>query len=166
MASGEFDSLIERCTQYSKWLRFFDKQIGKANNLARFRLGVERVLRQWLQSAHFPRHELRAEVYTVVDESRYAKLSPVVAYRRVLNDLVKPLEQKLSVRIDLYFKQDIKSICHPRYLQTQSVAISFEKGFDFVESDGRLRRNFIRIDGGCLGHLQQYRNLPNYRPPT
>jgi hypothetical protein len=162
----EFDALIERCTRYSCWLRFFDKQIGKGNSLSHFRRGIERILRLWLNAAHFPQDNLHAELFTVVDDSSYAKLSPDVAYRRVKDNLIQSLERDLGLRIELHFKHDVNSICHARHLQTQSLAISFDAGFDFINEDGTLRRNFIRIDGGCLEHLQEYRKLPNYNPPT
>ena len=45
MAAGEFDSLIGHATRYSRWLRFFDKQIGKGTNLSHFRRGLEKILR-------------------------------------------------------------------------------------------------------------------------
>jgi hypothetical protein len=164
MSVGRFDDLISRCTRYSRWLRLYDKQIGKGNSLSHFRRGIERILGLWTTAAYYPRSELHAEIFTVVDESAYASFSPDVAYRRVKNDIVDVLATTFGLRIDLHFKQDNRSICHARHLQTQCLAISFDSGFDFVEEDGTLRRNFIKIDGGCLEHLQEYRQLPEYRP--
>jgi hypothetical protein len=166
MPAGHFDDLIKRCTRYTRWLRLFDKQIGKANNLSHFRRGIERILRLWTSVAHFPKTELHVELFTVVDESSYASFPPAVAYRRVKTDLVDALAAAFGLRIDLHFKKDDRSICHARHLQTQCLAISFEAGFDFIEEDGTLRRNFVKIDGGCLDHLQEYRQLPEYRPAS
>lgn len=166
LAPGEFDALIGHCTRYSRWLRVFDKQIGKGTNLSHFRRGIEKVLRLWLAAAHFPKDELHAELFTVIDDSSRAANPPSVAFCRVRDDFVQPLERDLGLRIDLHFKRDANSICHVRHLQTQSVAVSFDAGFDFINEDGTFRRNFIRIDGGCLGHLQEYRLLPGYRPGT
>lgn len=164
MPAGSFDDIIKRCTRYTRWLRLFDKQIGKGSNLSHFRRGIEKIFRPWISSAHFPKNELHAEIFTVVDESGYATFTPAVAYSRVKGDLVEPLATDLGLRIDLHFKKDDNGICHARHLQTQAVAISFDAGFDFVNEDGTLRRNFIKIDGGCGVHLQEYRLLPEYRP--
>lgn len=166
MAAGEFDSLIVQATRYSRWLRFYDKQIGKGTNLSHFRRGMERILGLWLGAAHFPRSELHAELFTCVDDSQHASFRPDVAYRRVRDDLVGQLAAALSLRITLTFKRDDNSICHPRHLQTQSLALLFERGFDFINDDQSLRRCIVRIDGGCAEHLQEYRQLPGYTPPT
>jgi hypothetical protein len=164
MAAGEFDSLIGQATRYSRWLRFFDKQIGKGTNLSHFRRGMEKILNLWIGAAHFSLSELHAELFTCVDDSQHAQYSPDVAYRRVRDDLVAQLTQALSLRIDLFYKRDANSICHSRHLQTQSVAILFERGFDFINNDQSLRRCIVRIDGGCSRHLQEYRDLAGYRP--
>jgi hypothetical protein len=160
MSTGSFDDLIERSTRYTHWLRLFDKQIGKGKNLRHFRRGIEKILRLWLGAAHFPRKELQAEIFTVADDSGDA----AGAYKKVEGNLVEPLRTELGLRIELHFKKDDKHICHARHLQTQSVAISFDRGFDFVNEDGTLRRNFVKIDGGCMEHLQEYRKLPEYKP--
>jgi hypothetical protein len=157
------DDLIVRCTRYSRWLRFFDKQLGKVKNLSHFRRGIGKILQLWLGAAHFSKKELHAEIFTVVDDSEHANSTPSVAYNRVKGNLVDSLTIDLGVRIDLHFKKDDKGICHARHLQSQSVAISFDRGFDFVGEDGTLRRNFIRPDGGCLNHLEEYRHLPEYK---
>lgn len=164
LPAGSFDDLMMRCARYSRWLRLFDKQIGKGSNLSHFRRGIDKILRLWLNAAHFPKNGLLAEIFTVVDDSNHATFTPAVAYNRVKGDLVEPLATDLGLRIDLHFKKDDKGICHARHLQTQSVAISFEAGFDFVDESGTLRRNFIKIDGGCLDHLQEYRQLPVFKP--
>lgn len=166
MGAGEFDSLMGQATRYSRWLRFYDKQIGKGTNLSHFRRGMERILRLWIASAHFPTAELHAELFTCVDDSQHAQYTPDVAYRRVRDDLVGQLATALSLRIDLVFKRDDNSICHPRHLQTQSLALLFERGFDFINDDNSLRRCIVRIDGGCSEHLQEYRQLPGYKPPS
>jgi hypothetical protein len=166
MPVGHFDDLIKRCTRYTRWLRLFDKQIGKGNNLSNFRRGIERILRLWTDVAHFPKSDLHVELFTVIDETGYAKYPPAVAYRRVRSDLVDALAVAFGLRIDLHFKKDDKLICHARHLQTQCLAISFDAGFDFIEEDGTLRRSFVKIDGGSLDHLQEYRLLPEYKPPA
>lgn len=166
MPTGEFDRLIERSFRFSRWIRFYDKQIGKGNNLSHFRRGIERILRVWIQATSYPKDQLRAELFTVVDESPYKSFAPSVAFNRVKGDLIEPLQQQFGVTFTFAFKRDNESICHARHLQTSSTAILFEGGFDFLENDGTFRRVFIKLDGGCSAHLKQYRDLPAYTPAT
>lgn len=165
MAAGEFDRIITGATRFSRWLRFYDKQIGKGTGLSRFRRGIEKIIQLWVDAVHFPRNQLSIEMYTVVDDSQYKQLEPAVAYQRVKGDLVEPLQQQFGVPIKLSVKRDPDSICHPRHLQTQSVAILFEKGFDILEDDGALCRSFITAGGDSAAHLQEFRQLSEYVPP-
>lgn len=164
MATGEFDQVMANATRFSKWLRFYDKQIGKGTGLSRFRKGLAKVLDVWTKSAHFPKAELSVELFTVVDESAYRQLEPSVAFHRVRGDLVEILQRDYGIPISLSFKRDNDSICHARHLQTQSIAILFERGFDFVGDNGSLSRAFIKIDAGSVSHLQEYRRLPDFLP--
>lgn len=165
MAAGQFDKLIVSATRFSRWMRFYDKQIGKGTSLSRFRRGMERILKLWVYSAHFPRNQLSVELFTVVDESQYKQLEPSVAYHRVKGDLVDALHQQFGIPIRLSVKRDPDSQCHPRHLQTQSLAIMFEKGFDILEDDGTLCRSFMTVGGDFVGHLQEFRQLQEYVPP-
>jgi hypothetical protein len=166
MAPGEFDRLIVGATRFSRWLRFYDKQIGKGTGLSRFRRGIEKILRLWVDNAYFPKEQLSVEVFTVVDDSAYKIYDPSVAYHRVKGDLIEALANQFGLPFKFHFKRDENSICHPRYLQTQSLAVLFEKGFDFVEDDDSLCRTFIKPDAGCAPHLQDYRKLDEYNPPV
>jgi hypothetical protein len=72
-----------------------------------------------------------------------------------------------GVRVTLFLKEDSSPpLSHDRYLQTGSVAVYFSKGFDYVEQDGTLHRCAAKIDNGAYDHLQDYRNLKDYKPPT
>lgn len=163
MAAGEFDQHIARCTRFSKLLRFYDKQIGNASGLSRFRRGIETIIRGWVRNAHFPRTDLAVEVYCTVQRT----VDPTEVVRnRIAADLIQKLAQSFGVRVSLHFKQDSNSITHDRYLQMETVALSFSKGFDFVNDDGSYQRCSVRIDNGVFGHLEEYRRLPDYCPPT
>jgi hypothetical protein len=164
MAPGEFDRMIERSTRFSRWLRFYDKQIGKATNLENFYMGLEKLLRLWTEAAHYPKEQLRADLYTVVDESRHKKFSPTVAYNRVKVNLIEPLQKEIGVPITLSFKRDNRSICHARYLETEYSAMLFEAGFAFLWSNGGFRRGAVKPDGGCASQLEEYRGLFEFRP--
>lgn len=166
MTSEEFDRLIIGATRFTKWLRFYDKQIGKGTGLVRFKRGIDRILRLWTANSYFPIDQLSAELYTAVDESCDRKVAPPAAYHRVRLELVEPLSSQFGVAIQFSFKKDSgpKSISHPRHLQTQSLAILFEKGFDFIENDRSFSRTFIKPDASCGTHLREYRLLPDYTP--
>lgn len=165
MATGEFDQLIIRATRFSRWLRFYDKQIGKGASLSRFQRGIERILELWITNAHFARSELSAELYTVVDESPDKQFDPSVAYHRVKKYLVEPLHHHFGIPITLSVKRDPDSKCHPRHLQTQSLAIMFERGFDILDDNGALCRTFMTLGGDYTPHLQEFRRLQEYIPP-
>lgn len=70
-----------------------------------------------------------------------------------------------EVPIKFYFKEDAPSLTHDRFLQTDSVPISFSKGFDCMDEDGTLHRCAVKIDNGAYEHRQEYRNLKDAKPP-
>ena len=165
MEPGEFDRIIIGATRYTKWLRFYDKQIGKGNGLSRFRRGIERILALWTPHCYFPADQLSAELYTAVDKSIDPKYITQTAYHRVRLELVESLSRQFGIPIQFHFKEDTgqKSISHPRHLQTQSLAIMYEKGFDYIENDGSFSRTTIKPDL-CGTHLQEYRQLTTTLP--
>lgn len=165
MAAGQFDRLIVGATRFSRWLRIYDKQVGKGGSLNRFRRGIEKILQLWVDNAHFSRNQLSVDLYTVVDESQYKQFDPPVAYHRVKGDLVEPLQQHFGIPIKLSVKRDPDSKCHPRHMQTQSLAIMFEKGFDILDDNGSFCRSFMTVGGDFSGHLQEFRQLQEYLPP-
>jgi hypothetical protein len=162
MAAGEFDDHLIRITRFSKRLRFYDKQIGKGT-VGGFRAGIGRILSLWVKNAHFPLHSLTAEIYTCVQKTYE---TTEVIYNRILGNLVRRLAIDSKVPITFYFKEDAPSLTHDRFLQTDSVPVSFSKGFDYMEENGRLHRCAIKIDNGAYAHLQEYRNLKDHKPPS
>lgn len=163
-----FDRHIAQATRFSRWLRFYDKQIGKnvrknGGGLIRFKRGLERILKIWTTGTSFPRAVLSADVFTVVDvETTEAERSET--YYRVESELIEPLQQQFGISIKLHFKWEHDSICHSRHLETESIPILFEKGFDFLKFDGAFCRTFIKPDRECLPHLQEYQLLREYIP--
>jgi len=126
---------------------------------------MEKILQLWSDAAHFPRNQLSVDLYTVIDESQHKQLDPSAAYYRVKGDLAEPLQRQFGIPTKLSVKRDPDSKCHPRHLQTQSLAILFEKGFDILEDDGSLCRSFITAGGDFSTHFQEFRQLPEYLPP-
>lgn len=164
MESCQFDKLIIDATRFSRWLRFYDKQIGKGGNLDLFRHGIEKILELWVKNAYFRRSELSVQLFTVADESRNRRLDPGVAYKNVKHDIVDYLVGKFDLRIDFHVKLDPNSYCHARYLQTQSFAILFERGFDFLKRNGDFKSTFITIACDSSGYLDEFRKLSEFVP--
>ena len=100
--AGEFDQHIVRLTRYSRWLRFYDKQIGKGANLNRFANGIKKILVLWSQHCHYPRHELSVQLYTCLDKAPN-HVRPEVVYARVRDNLARNLAESLGIRIELHF---------------------------------------------------------------
>jgi hypothetical protein len=163
MAPGEFDSHIVRLTRFAKRLRFYDKQIGKGSSLGGFRIGIGKIISLWVANAHYPHSTLSAEIYTCVQKTH----EPTnVVHSRILASLVQRVATDNRLPITLFFKEDSPALTHDRHLQTDSVPVSFSKGFDFMEDDGTLHRCVVKIENGAYEHLQEYRNLKDYKPPT
>jgi hypothetical protein len=165
MEIGQFDKLIIDATRFSRSLKFYDKQIGKGTNLSRFRLGIKKILQLWVKNAYFPKNELSVILYTVVDESINRRTDAAEAYNKVKANLVDSLAEEFGLRFEFIMKHDPESHCHARHLQTQTFAIMFEKGFDFLENDGKLSRTFITIGGDFSDHLNEFQKLKPYIPP-
>lgn len=166
LTAGEVDRLLVEATRYSRWLRLYDKQVGKGRNLSHFLRGVERLIDLWVNAAHFPTNGLSVEFYTCVDESPDADPNAEVAYNRYIGDVIQPLRKRFSIPVRAFFKEDDQNICHDRYFQVQAAAFSVSRGFDFVNPNGSYRRCVIRVEPGCIDHLQEYRKLPDFKPPA
>lgn len=163
MAPGEFDDHMIRLTRFAKRLRFYDKQIGHGSSLGGFRNGIGKILSLWVANAHFPLNKLSAEIYTCVQRTNDP---PDVVHARISQSLVQRIANDNHIPIRFFFKKDSPTLTHDRYLQTDSVPVSFSKGFDYLEQDGTLHRCAVKIDNGAYEHLQEYRNLADFKPPV
>lgn len=164
MSDSEFEAMIAKATRFSKQLRFFDKMLGKGTGQGGFQQGIQKIIQIWIDNAHFPVAELSVEVYTIVDDGRWKRCTPSEAYIQVKRDLCEPVSRRFRIPVTLCFKYDSNYISHPRHLQTDSITIQFERGFDFLNRNGSRRRTFLNIVGGGDNHLSQYRQLADYDP--
>jgi len=168
MGPTEFDDLMVRCTRFSVWLRFFDKQIGKGTNTSNFRRGIERIVKLWIDNAHFPPHRIEiitAEPVRIVKTdnefvSSRKRENTHNCRRKIDKELVEPLRSAYGVEVHLSMKQDTSDIFHARHLQSQTANVLFERGFDIESDDGTLRRSIIKVDNGAEQHLAECRRLP------
>ncbi|WP_145095886.1 hypothetical protein [Rosistilla carotiformis] len=157
-----FDKTIVQATKFSKQLRFYDAMIGKGTGTSRFRDGIRRILKLWRDGSHFGRENLSAEIYTVVDKSHYRKKKPSESYYIVKKELVQRLQDELGIPINFFFKEDDSRISHCRMLQTESICINFDQGFDIFKPDGSFRRMVVNLYPAGEVHLSEYRNLPDF----
>jgi hypothetical protein len=163
MGSDAFAAQIIRLTRFSKRLRFYDKQIGADGNLQGFRRGLGRILSLWTANAYHVRTSLTAEIYTCVQATQRPT---EVVYQRLKDDIAAELSNAAGVQIGLFLKDDPGHLTHDRYLQTDSLAVYFSKGFDFLDRDGSLHRCSMRVDNTAHEHLSEYRGLSNHLEPS
>ena len=172
----DVEKLFFKVVKFSRWLRFYDKQIGKGQNTSNFREGIEYILELWQRDGHFAvRGDVDfVEIITCQKErilpgdSLHAYTSKRArnheAYKKVVNSLLKPLRSRFPWRIDLKVKDEGDISFHARHLQAQAAIVFLDFGFDlFVprSSPRKFKRNIIKIDNGSFNHLQEYRNLPD-----
>ena len=167
---GEAGEIVSRPLRFTKWIRFYDKQIGSGSNTSHFRKGIEYVLGKWRAEGYFASDPGGVvEIITVeADPVRSGDDSHVqgqkrernkVAYEKIKSELVDRIRSKYPWDIKLYVKQDLNGIFHARHLQTQSSIILFERGFDLFKPGGDLKRNILKVDNGSADHLSQCSSL-------
>lgn len=162
MGGEAFAQQIVRLTRFAKRLRFYDKQIGAGNNLPGFRRGIDKILSLWTKNAYHDRAALTAEIYTCVQKTHS---STEVVYARLKDDIAASLADSAGVPVSLFFKHDPGHLTHDRFLQTDSLAVYFSKGFDFLEPDGSLHRCSMGVNNAAYDHLSEYRLLGNHSEP-
>ncbi|MBI5375912.1 MAG: hypothetical protein HZA77_10785 [Candidatus Schekmanbacteria bacterium] len=163
--------IITRSIRFAKYLRFYDKQIGRGKNTSHFRKGIDFILNLWLTNGYFAvQNDLEVEVITCQKEIIYddepaskqseKKNSNQEAYNKVMKELIKPLQEKFKWKIKLLVKEDKSGIFHARHLEAQPAVVLFDRGFDLFMPDGEtIKRNIIKIDNGCFEHLKECQKL-------
>ncbi|HLP04014.1 MAG TPA: hypothetical protein VK152_01170, partial [Paludibacter sp.] len=105
-----------------------------------------------------PLHEIRSdEIKSEVERKRKENR---IFIEKVQRELVEPLSLEFKIPITLRVKEDRSGIFHARFLVSEKVSLSVERGFDLYSPSGTLHRNFIRIDNGCHSHIHQCESLP------
>ena len=167
---ADFDEAIARVTRFSRWIRFFDKQIGKGKNVSNFRRGIERVLTIWTENAHFPLDHIdivTALGQPVADtENGYAaeqkEKRNAEVYAKLDRQLVAPLKELFPFTIRLFVKTERRDIFRNRYLQTEQAIIAVSEGFDLLNDDGSLRDNILQVRNQDFDRLAELRRLRDY----
>jgi hypothetical protein len=176
LAWADVEGLFLRVVRFARWLRFYDKQIGKGQNTSNFRQGIKYILELWQKDGHFAaRRDVDfVEIITCQKERISASDSSHVqtskrernreAYNKIVDELLLPLRRSFPWNIDLKVKDEGGVSFHARHLQAQTTIVLVDAGFDFFVPGShprRFKRNILKIDNGSFTHLQDYRNLPD-----
>ena len=163
----------ERSVRFAKWLRFYDAYIGTGNNTSRFRKGIEYILDLWQQHGFFVVQQGMGsvEIYTGPaeqvwgDDEDHVKESKLKRnqenHRKVIRELVEPLDNQFPWPVKLFVKADRDGIFHARYLEAQHAIVRIDRGFDLFKQNGEFRRNFLTLNMAESSHLRECRDLPD-----
>ena len=161
---SEVDEIVIRSVRFSKWLRFYDKQIGTGNNTSNFRRGISYILSLWKEHGLFASRQGigNVEIFTCRDEHIPDDRIDDVN-RKINRELMVRLKERFPSwwQIKLSVKDDFNGIFHARYLETQHAIIRIDRGFDLFKENGEFRRNFFTLNMMENSHLRECRDLPN-----
>jgi hypothetical protein len=168
------EELLIRCLRYTKWIRIYDKQIGKGDGVRRFREGIMYLLELWKAHCHFPiRSDFFVEIITA--ECRTLDAGDALAFiaekkadnergwKVIQAELIPAIKAAGPWTVKCSLKADPDGIMHARYLQTQSAIILVERGFDLFDQGGTLRRNELKVMNARHDHLEECRGLSSNR---
>ena len=165
----EFDECKElfiRVVKFAKFLRIYDKQIGKGSNLGGFQKGIQFILSLWKEHGYFfEEKNAEVQIYTCGDDSKYLSnknYEVEKAKSRINEDLISKLKKDFAGPIKLFMKRDRYREFHARYLETQSTIILMERGFDFLRNNEEVKQTEIQLKPKSDRHLESFRNLPDF----
>ena len=172
LSKSTVEDIIVRSIRFTKWLRFYDAYIGSGENTSRFRRSIEYILTLWKKHSFFVSRQSigPVDIYTCDaehirdDETEQAKESKLKRnqekHRKVIRELIDPLNQEFPWQINLFVKSDPDGIFHARYLETQHTIIRIDRGFDLFDQNSEFRRNFFTLNMAESSHLKECRELP------
>lgn len=171
ITKNDVQDLLVRSVRYAKWIRFYDKQLGRGERIKAFYSGVEYILDLWLQHGHFPELGRKVEIYTTEKRRIEARDAPHIvankekensnAFDIIKSRLIRPLNKKFNWPFNLHIKKDPGHITHARHFETQISIIRSDIGFDLLNTDGTFKRNQFSVDNNFSDALNEYRNLPD-----
>ena len=164
LSRSEVDEIVIRSIRFTKWLRFYDKQIGTGNNTSNFRRGIAYILSLWKEHGFFASQQGigSVEIFTCRDE--HISDDDIDDVNRKINrELMGQLREQFPSwwQIKLSVKDDSNGIFHARYLETQHAIIRVDRGFALFKQNGSFWRNFFTLNMAESSHLRECRELPN-----
>ena len=164
LSRSEVDEIVIRSIRFTKWLRFYDKQIGTGNNTSNFRRGIAYILSLWKKHGFFSSQQGigSVEIFTCRDEHIPDDDIDDVN-RKIDRELMDPLKKQFPQwsPINLSVKDDTNGIFHARYLETQHAIIRVDRGFALFKQNGSFWRNFFTLNMAESSHLRECRDLPD-----
>lgn len=157
---GEVEEFLLRTIRFSRWLRIYDKHIGKTRNVSGFLRGIVYLVGLWYQHGFFATCDGgRVEILTTASDG--SDLTEIAHH--MSSQLYEKLAHRYCrVEFSIAVKDDVKKISHERYLESQQGAIQIGLGFDFLNRDGTFKATSL-LPGGkeWHKHLDAYRGLPD-----
>jgi hypothetical protein len=171
LPKDRMDDLLIRCLRFTKWIRIYDKQIGKGYRTTYFLRGIEYILQLWRSHCHWqvrndffveiitcPRHRIFGDEGAIKIQEKHDENRR--AWKNVVDDILDPLKAQYPFGVKWSVKDDGDGIMHARYLQTQSAIVLFERGFDLFAQNGSVKRNELKVMNVRHAHLDECRSLP------
>ena len=155
----EREDLFVRVVRFAKYIRIYDKQIGKGGNMKGFLKGLGFILALWEEHGYF-QSERKVEIYTCAKKHahQYNARENKEAMAKVQAELVDKLKARFELCIKLHVKDDRENEFHARYLQTQSTILLMERGFDIMKAgDGNVKKTEVRLSPNAAKHLDEFR---------
>lgn len=158
--TDEIKSLFISFLRYSKYLKFYDKYLGRANenDFSQYEKSISYIIDIWInEGILFSHFQPSVEIITCCGNFRRDKtLRPTIE-----NKLLVPLRKKYSIHIGLVIKEDQRSEMHARFLKTNNILLSFDRGFDLFNNSGKFKKNILKIESNCESYIQHWSNLNN-----
>ncbi|MCY3721448.1 MAG: hypothetical protein OXG97_04435, partial [Candidatus Poribacteria bacterium] len=82
-------------------------------------------------------------------------------HRKIIRELVEPLDNKFPWSVRLFVKNDPDGIFHARYMEAQHAIVRIDRGFDLFKRNGEFWRNFFTLNMAESSHLKECRDLRN-----
>lgn len=163
------EDIIVRSVRFSNWLRFNESQLAtkpKPNETfeakcARFYEGFSYILDLWAGHGVRFRHG-PSEVAIITAVSRYTSLEEIRRFENEIREFVcDPLQKKFKVPVNLSLKRDEHGVVHYRCLQTESVVLAFDRGFDLFCKGKKRRFKANNVNLGDIKRCREYQDLPS-----
>ncbi len=166
LTKEKLDSLLIRAMKYSKFIRLFDRIMGKQNvkNLAKWRSSIIYILRLFKEfGVYSDRVGIPIDIVTWTDRE-WGKDN--LSKKQMLDDQIqKPISAEFpDFDVCVHLKARPTTDVHARHLQTSTIVVHFDHGLDLFR-DPRRCRNVItqQITSGLksLSTLQNYFESPD-----
>jgi hypothetical protein len=155
-SDAQLEEVIRRVVKYSRWLKLYDKYIGRKDGEDRFYRGIYYVLDLWRRNCCVGNEMSGVEIFTCACSSGLGTPS---SGRRACEVLLKRLRGEFDFGIKFRLAEGNARGFHARYLRSESAIVWFDKGFDLFSSDGQIERTSLQFTGEeTMSELQEWEN--------